>query len=467
MTYNRDMKLYNTMSKQKEEFTTVQPGIAQIYSCGPTVYNTAHIGNLRAYICGDILKKTLRFNGYQIEDVMNITDVGHLVGDGDDGEDKVETTARKLGLHPLQIAQKFTDIFMNDLKRLNVIPAKHIVPATQCIDGMINLINTLEAKGCTYRTSDGIYFDASTFPDYFQLSKGSLEGNLGGARVALGEKRNINDFALWKFVSPNTIQKWDSPWGVGCPGWHIECSAISMQYLPVPFDIHTGGVDHIPVHHTNEIAQTQTATGKKMCNFWFHNEFMTIDGGKMSKSLGNVYTLDDLINQGYDPMHLRLLMLQTIYRSVLNFTFTALNGARENYRNIVTALRRHQASTTPTDPQIINELRHAFTDAINNDLNTPTALAVLHQALKQPNSQDIYQLITAEFDQVLSLSLAAAVSTEENTIIPDAINELAAQRLAAKKQRDWATADALRNKITAAGYQINDTVDGYTITKIN
>lgn len=466
MTYNKDMKLYNTLTKQKEDFYTVTPGIVKMYSCGPTVYNIAHIGNLRAYICGDILKKTLRYNGYQIEDVMNITDVGHLVGDGDDGEDKVETTARKMGVHPLQIAQKYTDIFMQDLKRLNITPAKHIVPATQCIQGMIELIKTLEAKGCTYRTSDGIYFDASTFPDYFQLSKGSLEGNIGGARVALGEKRNINDFALWKFVSPNTIQKWDSPWGVGCPGWHIECSAISMQHLPVPFDIHTGGVDHIPVHHTNEIAQTQSATGKKMCNFWFHNEFMTIDGGKMSKSLGNVYSLDDLVAKGYDPMHLRLLMLQTIYRSVLNFTFTGLNSARENYRNIVHALCRHRSSTTPTNAKTLTDLRQAFKDAINNDLNTTMALAVIHQALKQPESQDIYDLIVNDFDQVLSLSLATAVLAESQTTIPDTIIELAEQRLQAKKARNWQVADELRNKITAEGYQINDTADGYTINKI-
>lgn len=460
------MKLYNTLTKQKEDFYTVTPGIVKMYSCGPTVYNIAHIGNLRAYICGDILKKTLRYNGYQIEDVMNITDVGHLVGDGDDGEDKVETTARKMGVHPLQIAQKYTDIFMQDLKRLNITPAKHIVPATQCIQGMIELIKTLEAKGCTYRTSDGIYFDASTFPDYFQLSKGSLEGNIGGARVALGEKRNINDFALWKFVSPNTIQKWDSPWGVGCPGWHIECSAISMQHLPVPFDIHTGGVDHIPVHHTNEIAQTQSATGKKMCNFWFHNEFMTIDGGKMSKSLGNVYSVDDIVAKGYDPMHLRLLMLGTIYRSVLNFTFTGLNSARENYRNIVHALCRHRSSTTPTNAKTLTELRQAFKDAINNDLNTPMALAVIHQALKQPESQDIYNLIVNDFDQVLSLSLATAVLAESQTTIPDTIIELAEQRLQAKKARNWQVADELRNKITAEGYQINDTADGYTINKI-
>ncbi|MBO4823150.1 MAG: cysteine--tRNA ligase [Clostridia bacterium] len=466
MRYNEDMKLYNTLSKQKEEFYTVKPGVVQMYSCGPTVYYTAHIGNLRAYVCGDILKKTLRFNGYQIEDVMNITDVGHLVGDGDTGEDKVETTARKMGVHPLEIAKKFTDIFMHDIGLLNITPAKHIVPATHCINEMIALVKTLEQKGCTYRTSDGIYFDASTFPDYFQLSKGSLAGNIGGARVALGEKRNANDFALWKFVGPNTIQKWDSPWGIGCPGWHIECSAISMKYLPVPFDIHTGGVDHIPIHHTNEIAQTQTATGKKMCNFWFHNEFMKIDGGKMSKSLGNVYSMADIIDRGYDPMHLRLLFLQTTYRTVLNFTFPALDAARENYRNIINALRHHRTATAHTNPKILADLRQAFTDAVNNDLNTPVALAVLHQALKQPDSPDIYQLVTKVFDQVLSLSLDQAARSEPQTeTIPDTIIAMAKQRLNAKQQRDWATADKLRAEIIAAGYQINDTPNGYTLTK--
>ncbi len=466
MRYNKDMKLYNTLTKQKEEFTTVKPGVVQMYSCGPTVYYTAHIGNLRAYVCGDILKKTLRYNGYQIEDVMNITDVGHLVGDGDTGEDKVETTARKMGVHPLEIAKKYTDIFMQDIQRLNITPAKHIIPATHCINEMINLVRTLEAKGCTYRTSDGIYFDASTFPTYFNLSKGNLEGNIGGARVALGEKRNANDFALWKFVGPNTIQKWDSPWGVGCPGWHIECSAISMKYLPVPFDIHTGGVDHIPIHHTNEIAQTETATGKKMCNFWFHNEFMKIDGGKMSKSLGNVYSLQDIIDKGYNPMHLRLLFLQTTYRTVLNFTFQALDAARENYRNIIGALRRHRTAINQTDKKVLADLHQAFTDAINNDLNTPVALAVLHQALKQPESPDIYDLITKDFDRVLDLSLVTATNAEEPaTTIPAEITALAEQRLTAKKNRDWSTADKLRAEIIAAGYQINDTPDGYTLSK--
>ena len=458
------MRLYNTQSKRKEEFTTVQPGVASIYSCGPTVYYTAHIGNLRAYVCGDILKKTLRLHGYQINDVMNITDVGHLVGDGDSGEDKVEKTAKAQGVSPLSIAKKYTDIFLRDIARLNITPAKYIIPATQCVDAMIDLIKTLEQKGVTYRTKDGIYFDASTFPDYFQLSKGNLAGNIGGVRVDLGEKRNANDFALWKFVGPNTLQKWDSPWGVGCPGWHIECSAIALKYLPAPFDIHTGGVDHIPIHHTNEIAQSQTATGKPVCHFWFHNEFMTIDGGKMSKSLGNVYTLDDLIAKGYGPLHLRLLILQTTYRSVLNFTFTALDAAREQYQNIVAALVKHRDANTPTDPAVTTALWQEFKDALGNDLNTPVALAVLHKTLKQPYSRDIFKLVTEQFDTVLSLDLADAVNHQPApVVIPDQVKNWADERLLAKQSKDWATADRLRGQIESAGYQVTDTPQGYQI----
>ncbi|MDR1917933.1 MAG: cysteine--tRNA ligase, partial [Christensenellaceae bacterium] len=335
------MKLFNTLTRAADEFTPIKNNTVRIYSCGPTVYFTAHIGNLRAYICGDILKKTLRFNGYEIDDVMNITDVGHLVGDGDDGEDKVEKTARKQGVHPLDIAKKYTDLFMADIHSLNIQPAKQIVPATTCVDEMIDLIKTLEDKGFTYQTADGIYFDSARFPDYFKLSRGNLEGNKGGIRIDLGEKRNANDFALWKFVKPETIQKWNSPWGVGCPGWHIECSAISQKYLSVPFDIHTGGVDHIPVHHTNEIAQTESATGCKMANWWFHNEFMTINGGKMSKSLGNIYTLYDLSKRGYCPMDFRYLALQSNYRTVMNFTFDALQSAKTTYTKIVARLRKH------------------------------------------------------------------------------------------------------------------------------
>jgi cysteinyl-tRNA synthetase len=460
------MRLYNTLTRTKEDFAPLTKNTARVYSCGPTVYYTAHIGNLRAYICGDILKKALRFNGYEVDDVMNITDVGHLVGDGDSGEDKVEKTARSQGVHPLEIAKKYTDIFMDDIRRLNIAPAKHIVPATTCIDEMIKLISALQEKGFTYKTGDGIYFDAGKVPEYFKLSKGNLEGNRGGARVDLGGKKNINDFALWKFVSPETIQKWDSPWGVGCPGWHIECSAISAKYLGVPFDIHTGGVDHIPVHHTNEIAQTESATGSKMANFWFHNEFMTVDNGKMSKSVGNVYTLADLISRGFEPMHFRYLTLLTTYRSVLNFSFDALTAAKTAYRHTVSALKRHRNSTEKTPKKTIDELTAEFAGAINDDLNTPRVLAAVNKALKLPASNDIFRLITTKFDAVLSLSLAEAAA-ETGVEIPDEIAALAEKRAAAKRSKDFASADKLRNKIETAGFTVTDSKDGYKIEPHN
>jgi cysteinyl-tRNA synthetase len=461
------MRLYNTLTRTKEEFKPLHGNTVQMYSCGPTVYFTAHIGNLRAYLMGDILKKTLKFNGYNLTDVMNTTDVGHLVGDGDDGEDKVEKTAKAQGVHPLEIAKKYTDQFMADIKKLNITPAKYIIPATTCIPEMIALIKNLEKKGYTYKTTDGIYFDAGKFENYFELSRGSLEGNRGGARVDLGEKRNINDFVLWKSVKPETIQKWDSPWGVGCPGWHIECSAIAQKFLNLPFDIHTGGVDHIPVHHTNEIAQTQSATGKKMANFWFHNEFMTIDGGKMSKSIGNVYLLSDLEEKGFSPMHFRYLVLQTNYRTVMNFTFDALLSAKTAYINIVAGLAKHKNAAQKTDAAELAELLTEFSAGINNDLNTPRALAVLNKAIKMKPSADIYKLITQKFDAVLSLSLKEAATefltqTANTVIIPKKISDLANKRQAAKLKKDYRTADLLRDEILKAGYTITDTKNGFT-----
>ena len=499
------MKLYNTLTKQKEEFTTVKPGIVHMYSCGPTVYNIAHIGNLRAYVCSDILKKTLRFNGYQIEDVMNITDVGHLVGDGDDGEDKVETTARKMGLHPLEIAQKYTNIFMQDLHRLNITPAKHIVPATHCIEGMINLIKTLEDKGCTYRTSDGIYFDASTFPDYFQLSKGSLEGNIGGARIALGEKRNINDFALWKFVSPNTIQKWDSPWGVGCPGWHIECSAISMQHLPVPFDIHTGGIDHIPIHHTNEIAQSEGAFSEDdrnagpWVNYWLHNEFLVIqknkgsdagdgDVAKMSKSSGEFLTLQVLVDKGYHPLDYRYFLLGAHYRSQAKFSWDSMDSAKNSRRALVKRAAQvfanagEKCASEGELSDVAKEYLKKFTDAIENDLATPQALACLQSCIKDGKlkAEEIVYLIE-RMDSVLGLNIKKSVEEfkaetgassavagggvgSSNADDPEAaeIDALVLERTEAKKAKDFAKADEIRNALAARGITIIDTPNGPT-----
>ncbi|MDR0384318.1 MAG: cysteine--tRNA ligase [Christensenellaceae bacterium] len=398
------LKIYNTFTRTKEEFNTIDgSGIVRMYSCGPTVYHAAHIGNLRAYINVDILKKNLRANGYGILDVMNITDVGHLVSDGDDGEDKVESAAKREGLSPEEISIKYTSLFMKDMERLHITPTRIVVPATLRIKEMISLVEQLEKKGFTYKTKDGIYYDSSKFPSYFELSKRELKDNEGGKRVNIGEKKNANDFALWKFVKPETIQKWESPWGIGCPGWHIECSAIAEKYLGTPFDIHTGGVDHIPIHHTNEIAQTESATGRKMCNIWFHNEFIKVNNDKMSKSKGNIWTLQDLIDKGYKPEHFRYLVMQTSYRTILNFSFESLDGARNTYNNIIDKLAKHKASKVKTDKAVINGLRKEFFDGLNDDLNTPKALAALQKALKEKPSEDIYKLVVDEFDRVLSL----------------------------------------------------------------
>ena len=460
------MKLYNTLTRKKEIFTPIDGKTAKIYTCGPTVYFSAHIGNMRAYIFTDILKKTLELAGHDVMDVMNITDVGHLTSDADDGEDKMEQSAKAQGLKPMEIAKKYTDEYMRDCKKLNIRDAKIIAPATNYIDQMIEFIKGLEQKGFTYKTSDGVYFDASKFANYTQLSGAKIEGNRGGARIDLGEKRNINDFALWKFCGANVIQKWESPWGVGCPGWHIECSAIALHYFGHTFDIHTGGIDHIPIHHTNEIAQTESLTGKKMCNFWCHNEFMQVDNGKMGKSLGNAYTLTDLENRGFSPMHFRYFVLLASYRSVLNFTFDGLKSAQTAYNNIVSLLAKHSVSPKAKQPTSdINKLWKQFRDEITDDLNTPKAIAVLWSALKLPASRDIYDLII-RMDTTLSLGLADAVNQYLTpTDIPQDILSLAEQRLTAKKNKDWATADKLRTQITSLGYEILDTKDGYTLKK--
>jgi cysteinyl-tRNA synthetase len=403
------MKLFNTLTRAKDEFTPIDAAAVRIYSCGPTVYNTPHIGNLRAYVFTDILKKTLEFAGYKIFDVMNLTDVGHLVGDADDGEDKVEKTARAQNTTPAAIAKKYTDQFFDYCAQLNIRKPKIVAPATEYIGDMKNFVTDLSARGLTYTTADGIYFDASKFPNYNKLSRQPIDKNVAGARVTMGEKKNANDFALWKFVKENALQKWQSPTAEGiippsgCPGWHIECSAIARRHLGDTFDIHTGGVDHIPIHHTNEIAQTESLTGKPMCNFWLHNEHIQIDGGKMSKSLGNTYTVDDLKSRGFSPLAYRYLCLCTHYRTQLNFTWEALTNAQTAYNKMLARLKIHAAAPNTPSPAIEKESQSAAA-ALLNDLNTPMAMGILWKLLKLPPNRLIYEKIKS-FDAVLSLDL--------------------------------------------------------------
>jgi len=460
------MKFYNTLTKKKETFVPIDKNIVKMYSCGPTVYSFAHIGNLRAYVFVDTLRRTLQYNGYKILGVLNITDVGHLTDDADNGLDKLDQAAKKAKKDPLEIAEYYTKIFFDDLKKLNINVPEIVAKATDHIADMLALCKDLFDKGFAYETTDGVYFDISKFPTYGKLSRQKLEGNQAGARIAIdGEKRNPADFALWKKAPTNHIMKWQSPWGLSYPGWHIECSAMAHKYLGEHFDIHTGGVDHIPIHHENEIAQSEAFTGKKTVNYWMHNEFMQVDGGKMSKSLGNTYTLKDLQKRDFSPIVFRLFLHSAHYRKKLNFTWDAISAAKVSYSRLCESLNMHKCSSMHTDKQVIDRYKTEFFDAINDDLNTPLGLGVLHTMLKLPYSVDVYKT-ALEFDKILGLSLDKIenTNTETQTLdIPLDIQQLAQQRWQAKQSKNFLLADTIRQTILDRGFVITDNKDGYTI----
>ena len=455
------IKLYNTLTRKNEELRPINGNLVKMYSCGPTVYYLPHIGNMRAYIFMDTLRRVIKYNGYQILGVMNITDVGHLTSDSDDGEDKMEQSARKENKTPLEIAKYYTNIFLNDLKMLNVDVPEHITKATDYVPKMIEFIKKLEQKGYTYKTSDGIYFDVSKFADYGKLSNKDLN-EVGVARIEENsQKRHPFDFALWKFVSPNHIMKWDSPWGVGCPGWHIECSTMSSDILGDHFDIHTGGIDHLPIHHENEIAQNDCACGHQVVDKWIHNEFVLVDGGKMSKSLGNIYTLSQLKEMGYEPLAYKLFCLNTNYGKTINFTFDGIKSAQSSLNNLRKLVNEHKNGQNKIEEEKLEKYKADFLEAINDNLNTPLALGIMFSMLKnEPKSKDIYNL-AIDFDRVFGLKL----DEEQVVEIPEDIKDLAEKRWQAKKNKDWATADKLRDEILNQGYQILDTKDGYEIKK--
>ena len=455
------IKLYNTLTRKNEELRPINGNLVKMYSCGPTVYYLPHIGNMRAYIFMDTLRRVIKYNGYQILGVMNITDVGHLTSDSDDGEDKMEQSARKENKTPMEIAKYYTDIFLNDLKMLNVDIPEHITKATDYVPKMIEFIKKLEQKGYTYKTNDGIYFDVSKFANYGKLSNKDLN-EVGVARIEENsQKRHPFDFALWKFVSPNHIMKWDSPWGVGCPGWHIECSPMSSDILGDHFDIHTGGIDHLPIHHENEIAQNDCACGHQVVDKWIHNEFVLVDGGKMSKSLGNIYTLSQLKEMGYEPLAYKLFCLNTNYGKTINFTFDGIKSAQSSLNNLRKLVNEHKNGLNKSEEEKIEKYKADFLEAVNDNLNTPLALGIMFSMLKnEPKSKDIYNL-AIDFDRVFGLKL----DEEQVVEIPEDIKDLAEKRWQAKKNKDWATADKLRDEILNQGYQILDTKDGYEIKK--
>ena len=460
-----EIRLTNTMSRKKEVFKPLREGEVGIYTCGLTVYNFAHIGNLRAYAFADTLKRMFLFNGYKVNHVMNITDVGHLTGDEDEGEDKMEAGARREGKTVWEIVDFYTKAFFNDLKRLRIIFPTVTCRATRHVDDMIDMIRKIESNGYTYVAGGNVYFDTSKLPDYGKLARLKLDEDKTRSRVESDSyKRNPFDFVLWftRYKYDSHAMQWDSPWGRGFPGWHIECSAMSSKYLGERFDIHTGGIDHIPIHHTNEIAQSEAAFGHEWVNYWLHSEFLVIgEGEKMSKSLGNFITLQTLIDKGYDPAEYRYYLLGAHYKKQLAFTLEALDGAKSAMKRLATKigeLKESEAPVSKPNSVLLNE----FHEAINDDLNTPRALAVLWKVVDSEDLRPGEKLpLINEFDRVLGLGL----SEIETEVIPEEVEELANQRDQARRGKDWKKADELRKLISKKGYEVLDERDGYKIRK--
>lgn len=461
------LKLYNTLSHSVEEFVPLHDKNVSMYSCGPTVYDYQHIGHMRRYVGDDILVRILKANGYNVQHVMNITDVGHLVSDSDTGEDKMEKGAKKFGKSVWDVAKMFEEQFVMSCHELGITLPKDLMHATAYIKDQIALIQVLEKKGCTYSLPDGIYFDTSKFPDYFKLSRQNPDELKKGARVDFVEgKKNVSDFALWKF-SPKGEQRqmeWQSPWGVGFPGWHIECSAMSMKALGTTLDIHTGGIDHIAIHHTNEIAQSEAATGKKFVDYWVHHNFLVVEGTKMSKSLGNFITVQDMIKKGYDPLALRYLYLQTHYRQEMNFTWDALEGAQTAYHKLLREIQQLQKEETNHLEIGCAEFEKRFMDSVNDDMNTSSAIAVVWELIKSDYPASAKLASLKKFDEVLGLQLLKKRATEQAEI-PDEVQNFMKEREAFRKAGDYKASDELRAKIESLGYKVQDSKAGSTIEK--
>jgi cysteinyl-tRNA synthetase len=461
---------YNTLSKRKEAFRPIEPGVARMYNCGPTVYSRAHIGNFRAYLFADTLRRWLEYRGFEVRQVMNITDVGHLTDDADDGEDKIEVQARREGRDPLAIARHYTEIFMADLAALGCEPALVYPRASDHVPEMLAIIDTLIAKGLAYQTDGNVYFEVSKFPSYGKLSGNKVEDLDAGARIEVREeKRHPADFALWK-SDPHHLLKWPSRFGAhGFPGWHIECSAMAMKHLGPRIDIHTGGEDNIFPHHECEIAQSEGATGEPFSTYWMHTKFLQVDGGKMSKSLGNVYSLDDVRAKGFEPRHLRYTLIRGHYRQPLNFTWDILKesqAALDNLDDLVVRLRRASggegASASADDGlELVADIRDEFEGAMDDDLNTPRALSALHK------------LRTHVLEGRLGVSAAAAglqfvkkadrvlgvIRTEEVSLEAE-VEAAIARRQDARKRKDFAESDRIRDELLAQGIVLEDTPKG-------
>jgi cysteinyl-tRNA synthetase len=463
------LKLYNTLSRKKEEFKPISAtrrtssaeakGHVGVYSCGPTVYWYQHIGNLRSYIFADILRRVLLFNDYRVKQVMNVTDVGHLTSDADSGEDKMEKAAAKEGKKAEDIADYYLSIFKEDFKKLNIAEPDVWCKATGHISEQIELIKKLEKKGFVYKTSDGVYFDTTKFKDYGKLSRKNIEGLEAGKRIALREKKNITDFALWKFsvVGESRQQEWESPWGVGYPGWHIECSAMSMKYLGETIDIHTGGEDHIPIHHENEIAQSAAATGKKFVNYWMHGAFLQLGGKKMAKSSGKILTISELEVAGFGALDYRYFTFTAHYKKPLSWSIEALQQAKDSLKRLKRIIGEIDEGGKENKDYL-----NRFMERINDDLDMPGAMAVLWELVRDKDAKNKYETIK-KMDEVFGLGLLDAGIVEE---APAEVKKIAEDRKKARAEKDWAKSDELRDEIAKKGWKVIDGKEGFELEKI-
>jgi len=470
------LQLYNALTRRVEPFEPLDPEEVRVYSCGPTVYDYATIGNMRAFLFSDVLRRTLEYNGYRVRLVMSVTDVGHLVSDADEGEDKMLVGMRRERKSPWEIAEYYTEVFFRHCDMLNILRPTVAAKATEHIPEMIAFVQRLEELGYTYEISDGVYFDIAKFEGYGQLSGQDLEAQMAGARVEINpEKRHPADFALWRKASPEHIMQWDSPWGRGYPGWHIECSAMSIKYLGQRYDIHTGGIDHITIHHEDEIAQNDAAMGHQVVQRWMHNEFLQVDGGRMGKSLGNFYTVDDLVKRRFDPLAFRYFVLNAHYRSKLNFTWDALAGAQKALDRL---WQRVADLGKAVDPKTLEALLSAadaaavespaairFAALVNKDLATAEAMSLVWEVARAGGPAEPALAALLDFDRVLGLALDKAARgelggrTEAGDLSAEA-SELLHRRETARAERRWSEADALRDQLAEMGYLVEDTPEG-------
>ncbi len=454
------LQLFDTYDRVIRPFIPLEPGKVGLYACGPTVYNFAHIGNLRTYLFEDLLKRVLVANGYEVNHVVNITDVGHLTSDADTGEDKMELGSKRTGKTAWEIAEFYTEAFQEDLEKLHIDGPDIWCKATDHISEQVEFIKDLETRGYTYRTSDGIYFDSRKLNNYGHLARLDIEGLQAGARVEPGERRFVTDFALWKF-SPDGEKRqmeWDSPWGRGFPGWHIECSAMSAKYLGDYFDIHCGGEDHIPIHHTNEIAQTEAARGTRAANFWMHGYFLQVDNAKMAKSSGDFLTLSRLEELGYSPLVYRYFCFTAHYRTQLSFSLESLEAAQVALGRLYQAAFSWGEASEPS-PEYLSR----FNDFLNDDLNMPRALAVIWEMTRSDLSESVKKATLLACDAVLGLDIA---NWQPETLdVPDAVNVLVELRETARKDKNWQKADELRQEIGDLGYLVEDTREGPKVSR--